>query len=69
MTYKLKRNARTRLKIKTENNSIREAMFYQSEWDKINSSWIILVFHFMCIAANASELFYVAYLANTECFL
>ena len=33
-----------RLKNKIENNSICEGSFYQSEWVKINSSWIIFVF-------------------------
>ena len=26
-------------------------------------------FHFMCVAANASELFCMAHLTNIECFL
>ena len=34
----------TRLKIKIENNSTWEGAFYQSEWVKMNSSWVILVF-------------------------
>ena len=33
-----------RLKKKIENNSTWEGAFYQSKWDKINSSWVILVF-------------------------
>ena len=47
----------TRLKNKIENNSTSEVAFYQSEWVKINSSWVIIVFLFMCVAANAFELF------------
>ena len=34
----------TRLKNKIENNSTWEGDFYQSEWVKINSNWVILVF-------------------------
>ena len=34
----------TRLKNKIENNSTWEGAFYQSEWAKINSSWVTLVF-------------------------
>ena len=53
-----------------ENNSTWQGAFYQREWDKINSSWVILVFfYFMCVAATASELFCIAHLANIECFL
>ena len=52
------------LKTKIENNSTWEDAFYQSEWAKINSIWV----HFMCVAANAFELFFMAYLANIEHF-
>ena len=58
----------TRLKKKTENNSTWEGAFYQSEWVKINSDWVILVFS-LCVAPNASEMFYIAFLANIERFL
>ena len=58
----------TRLKKKTENNSAWEGAFYQSDWVKINSSWVILVFHFMCVAANAFELFCMAYLTILNAF-
>ena len=34
----------TRLKNKIENNSTWEAAFYQSEWVKVNSSWVVLFF-------------------------
>ena len=34
----------THLKNKIENNSTWEGEFYQSEWVKIYSSWVILVF-------------------------
>ena len=34
----------TRLKNKIENNSTWEGAFYQSEWVKVYSSWVILVF-------------------------
>ena len=34
----------THLQNKTEKNSSWERAFYESEWVKINSSWIILVF-------------------------
>ena len=34
----------TRSKNEIENNSAWEGVFYQSEWVKINSSWVILVF-------------------------
>ena len=43
-----------------------EGAFYQSEKVKINSSW---VFYFKNVGANASELFYVAYLADNKEFL
>ena len=47
-----------RLKNKIENNSTWEGAFYQSEWVKINWSWVALVFfHFMCIVVSTSELF------------
>ena len=36
----------TRLKNKIENNSIWEGAFYQSEWVKINSCWVISIFSF-----------------------
>ena len=36
---------------------------------KINSSGVILVFHIMCAAGNASELFYMAHIAKNERFL
>ena len=35
---------KTRLKKKIENNSTWEDVFYQSEWAKINSSWVIFIF-------------------------
>ena len=54
----------TCLKNKNENYSAWEGAFYQSEWDKINSSWVILIYHFMCVDAKASELFCMAHLAN-----
>ena len=57
------------LKNKIENNSTWEPAFYQRERVKINSSWVILDFHFIWIAANASELFFMAHLANIESFL
>ena len=57
------------LKTKIENILIWEGAFYQNEWAKINSSWVNLVFHFMCVAVNASELFSMAHLANIEHFL
>ena len=31
-------------KSKIENNSTWEGAFYQSEWDEINWSWVILIF-------------------------
>ena len=34
----------TRLKKKIENNSTWESAFYQSEWVKINSSWVTFIF-------------------------
>ena len=34
----------TRLKNKIENNSTWEGAFYQSEWLKTNSRWVVLVF-------------------------
>ena len=34
----------TRFKNKIENNSTCEGAFYQSEWVKFNSRWLILVF-------------------------
>ena len=42
---------------------------YQSKWVKINSSWVIFIFRFMCAAANASELLCMAHLVNNERFL
>ena len=65
----IRNNIDKRLKKKIENNSTWEDALYQSEWVKINSIWVILIFHFMCVAANASELFCMAYLANIERFL
>ena len=52
-----------------KNNTTLQGVFYQSEWVKINSSWAILVFQFMCVAANASELYCMDHLANIEHFL
>ena len=57
------------LKHTIENNSTWDDAFYENDWIKINSSWVTLVFHFICIVANASELFCMAHLANTESFL
>ena len=58
------------LKNKIENYSTSEGALYQSEWVKINSSWIFFIFFlFMCVAANASELFCMARLANIKSFL
>ena len=48
------------LKNKTENNSFWEGAFYQSKWVKIDSSWVFLFFHFLCVAVNASKLFRMA---------
>ena len=59
----------TRLKNKIDNNSTWEGAFYQSEWVKTNSCWVSLVFHFMCVAANASQLFCMTRLENSERFL
>ena len=56
------------LKNKIENNSTWEDAVYQSEWAKINSSWVMSVFFTLCVAANAFKLFCMAYLANTERF-
>ena len=36
---------------------------------KLTEVELFLFFHFMCIAANASELFCMAHLANIEGFL
>ena len=44
-------------------------LFYQSEWDKNISSWVILVFHFMFVAANKSKFICMDYLANIKFFL
>ena len=53
-----------------ENNWTWEGAFYRSEWAKINSSWVIFIFSlYKCSAANASELFHMAYLENNEGFL
>ena len=43
-TFTIKNNIYSRLKNKIENNSTWEGAFYQSEWVKINWSWVILVF-------------------------
>ena len=59
----------TRLKNNIESNSTWEGASYQSEWVKINSNWVFSFFHFTCAAANASELFCMAHLANNGCFL
>ena len=56
----------TRLKNKIKWNSSWEDAFYPSEWVKIHSCWVILVFHFMYVAANASELFCMAHLVNNS---
>ena len=58
-----------RFKNEIENNSTWEGTFYQSERVKIYSRWVILVLNFMCVAANASKLFCLAYLENIEHFL
>ena len=57
------------LKNKIENNSTWKRAFYQSEWDIINSSWVIFIFSLYDVAANATELFYVSHLVNIEGFL
>ena len=36
---------------------------------KLTQIELFLVFHFMCVAVNASVLFFIAQLSNTECFL
>ena len=36
---------------------------------KLTQVELFYFFHFMCVATNASELFYMAYLANIERFL
>ena len=55
------------LKNKTKNNLTLEDTFYQNHGVKINSSWAILVFfHFMCVVANASELFTKHFLCAME---
>ena len=56
------------LRNKIENNSTWEGAVYQSEWVKINSTWVTLVIHFMCVAANPSELFRMVHSANIEHF-
>ena len=57
----------TRIKKKIENNSASEGVFYQGEWIKMNWSWVIFIFSLY--AANAFELFCMAYLANIDRFL
>ena len=64
-----RRDHNTRLNIKIENNSTSNGAFYQSEWVKNNSSWVSLVFRFIYVAANASELFCMVHLTNIERFL
>ena len=63
----------TRLKNKFENNSTWEGVFYQKKNDSsiktITQVELFSFFHFMCVAANASELSCVAHLANIERFL
>ena len=52
-----------------ENNTAWQDAFYQSEWAKINSNRVILVFSLLYVATNASESFCVACLASIEGFL
>ena len=59
----------TSLKNKIENNSTWEGTFYQSEWVKLIQAELFSLFHFMCVAANAFELFCMAHLASIERFL
>ena len=50
------------------NNSTWEDAFYQREW-VINMNNLFSFFHFMYVAANASELICMAYLGKIEPFL
>ena len=59
----------TRLKNEIENNSTWEGVFYQSQSVKIIQAELFSFFHFVCAAANSSELFCMAHLANNERFL
>ena len=52
----------TRLKNKMENISTWEDEL------KLTHVELFYFFHFMCVAANASKLFFMAYLANIERF-
>ena len=51
---------------KTENNSSSEGAFYQSELIEITQIVLFSFSHFVCVIANASELFCIAHLANIE---
>ena len=68
-TYCIQREFFTLLEKKIENNSASEGAFYQSEWAKLTQVVLFYFFHFMCVAANASGLLYMSYLANNEHFL
>ena len=65
----LKKIWNIRLNNKIENNSTLDRAFCESEWVRINWVSVILVIHSLCAAANASELFCMAHLANIEWFL
>ena len=54
----------TSLKNKIENNSTWEGAFYQIEWVKFTEVELLSFFHFLCVAANASELFCMVHLVN-----
>ena len=61
---------RIRLERKIENKS-REGAFYFIQANKLKLAQVELFsfFHFMCAAANASELFCMVHLADNERFL
>ena len=59
----------TRLKNKIENNTLEKVRFNKLNKLKLTQVGLFSFFHFMCVAANASELFCMTCLANIERFL
>ena len=59
----------TRLKIRLKISQLQKVHFIKVNDLKLTQVELFKFLHFMCIAANASELFCMAHLANIESFL
>ena len=57
------------LKNKIENNSLKKVRFIKVNEFKITQIELFYFFHFICVVANASEFFCMAYLAKIDSFL